>query len=725
MELLSLILLLLICVVVSSALDQMIARVSLPLIQIAVGFVVAVFLPRLAEVHVDSEVFMMLFIAPLLFREAKESNRVQLWKNKMSVLSLAITLVIVSVLIAGFALHWIIPSIPLAAAFACAAALGPTDAAAVSALGSTIHLTKRQSTLLSGEALINDASGVVSFEFAIAAAVTGAFSLKEAVGSFAVLFFGGIAVGLVLGFVLKRGMQFLRRRGYVNTTMHVIYEVLSPFLFFLVAEELHVSGILAVVAAGLLMQEHSGNIVPAETAQREMVSNSFWEVIVFLINGVIFVMLGMQLPKVMQPEAMGGTPIPVVFAAILAVTALILLTRWIWLIVMGLHYVDPETGKRGTQIPGQTVKEALVTTIAGPKGAVTLSIILTIPIYTQHGNAFPQRDLIIFITSGVILLTLLIADSVLPKLSPKPVDESKERQLKAARVRVLEGVIRDMRHLLDEHEDSDYAPAARLALMRYRKRLMRERLSFEGCGDLVEQMAQEVMDVQQKRADELQAQSYHLSVAERAPYYSLLPEIRASLGYFGGMENVGAQFENKKGRIFLKFARMKKRNYDDDQVAQIYYDTCLFAIELEHAAIDYLNDVRQSEPQRAHVAEILLNEHESSLQSLWGRIHYGQEYSAEADEKERRQAGLIRSGNENSPMRLADSGQGALPDGVRNATGEQFRKALQYADEVDMNALEMELDQIRQLRMKNEITDAEARKLREEVYLMQTSFFGD
>ena len=724
MELLELILLLLICVVVSSALDQMISRVSLPLIQIAVGFIIALVIPHLANVYIDSEVFMMLFIAPLLFREAKESDRVQLWKNKTSVLSMAIALVIASVLIAGFALHWIIPSIPLAAAFACAAALGPTDAAAVSALGSTISLNKRQSTLLSGEALINDASGVVSFEFAIAAAVTGAFSLTEAIGSFAVLFFGGIAVGLVLGFVLKRGMLFLRRRGYVNTTMHVIYEVLSPFLLFLVAEELHVSGILAVVAAGLLMQEHHGNIVPAETAQREMVSNSFWEVIIFLINGVIFVMLGMQLPKVLHPEMMGGIRIPIVFAAMFAVTALIIIVRWFWLIGMGLRYKNPDTGVRGIKEPGRTVKEALVTTIAGPKGAVTLSIIMTIPLTMRDGSGFPQRDLIIFLTSGVILLTLLVADILLPVLSPKIVDESKERKLKLARIRVLEGVISEIRQTLDEYAESDYAPAARLALMRYRRRLMHERLSMDACAEMVEEMAQEITKVQQARADEIQKKSYDIPVAERAPFYALLREIRASLGYFGGMEDTGAKFESRKGRIFLKFARLKKRDYSDDQVARTYYDTCLFAIELEHAAIDYLKKVKEEEPARAEVADILLEEHEASLQSLWGRIHYGQEYSADAEAKERELCGFLYRDGAEGPMRLIGDVNTPLPEGIRNVTGEQFVKALQYADEVDATVLEMELNQIRRMRFDGELTETEARALREEVYLMQTSFFG-
>ena len=496
MELFELILLLLVCVMASSVLDQMISRMSLPLLQIGIGLAAALLMPHLASVYVDSELFMMLFIAPLLFREAREADKASLWGNRWSILSMAIALVIASVLAAGFILHWIIPSISLAAAFACAAALGPTDAAAVSALGSTISLTRRQSTLLSGEALINDASGVVSFQFAIAAAVTGAFSLADATGSFTILFFGGILIGLALGFLAKQGIGILRRRGYVSTTMHVIYEVLSPFLIFLAAEELHVSGILAVVAAGLVMQEHTLGMVSPETARHQMVSNSFWEVIVFLINGILFVMLGMQLPKVLQPQAMDGVRPSVVIFAMLAVTVTIIVMRLLWITVLELFHKDPESGSRGIARPGQTVYQALVTTIAGPKGAVTLSIILTIPLYGHSGRIFPYRDLIIFVTSGVILCTLLLADVVLPRLAPKKTDEDEEAQLQTARISVLEGVVRELRALLDENPDSEYVPAGRLTLMRYRTRLMHQRFIMEGHGSELEQLMKEILEVQ-------------------------------------------------------------------------------------------------------------------------------------------------------------------------------------------------------------------------------------
>ncbi|MDU4970915.1 MAG: cation:proton antiporter, partial [Atopobium minutum] len=159
MESFELVMVLLAGVILASLAEQLIRPMSLPLVQIATGLLAALWLPRVANVRIDSELFLVLFIAPLLFNEARESSRHELRTNLSAILSLAIGLVGVTVLVVGFVLNMLVPSIPLAAAFACAAALGPTDAAAVSALGSTVHLTKRQKALLLGESLMNDASG--------------------------------------------------------------------------------------------------------------------------------------------------------------------------------------------------------------------------------------------------------------------------------------------------------------------------------------------------------------------------------------------------------------------------------------------------------------------------------------------------------------------------------------------------------------------------------------
>ena len=201
MAMLVLALLLLAAVLVSSVIDQLVPKVSSPLIQIGLGLVIALFAPSQIRIGLDPDLFLVLFIAPLLYDEAKSVDKAALWRNRRPVLSLAIGLVVVTALVLGFAVHAVIPSITLASAFALGAALGPTDAVAVASLSKETNIPERQKSILEGESLINDASGIVSFQFALAAAVTGSFSLLDASVDFVVSFFGGILLGVVLGYV--------------------------------------------------------------------------------------------------------------------------------------------------------------------------------------------------------------------------------------------------------------------------------------------------------------------------------------------------------------------------------------------------------------------------------------------------------------------------------------------------------------------------------------------
>jgi len=704
MEVFELILVILACVIVSALADQMLKHVSLPLVQILIGFVAALFLPEVAEVNVDPELFLVLFIAPLLFNDARESSKAALRSNLASILSMAIGLVVLTVVVVGFALNAMVPAIPLAAAFACAAALGPTDAAAVGALGATINLSERQKALLSGEALINDASGVVSFQFAIAAAMTGAFSLADAGASFAVLFFGGIVVGLAMGAFAFLSIYVLRSRGFENTVVHVLYEVFTPFVVFLASEALGVSGILAVVAAGLVMANTTKRLASVRDAREQVLSNGFWEIIIFVINGTLFVLLGMQLPQAMSPTLAETLELPQLVGIIVVMTALVIGVRFVWVSFLELVRVDPETGRRGIAQVGATLKNALVTTIAGPKGAVTLSIIFTIPLALATGEAFPNRNLIIFLTAGVILLTLIVADAALPLLAGKEVDEGEERAMRVASIAVLRSTLDELRQVLKGNPDADYVPALRLAIARYRSRLFRESLELEGAGDELGQLLEEVFECQQKRADEIQGRSQNaVSVRDAAPYYAILRGIRSSVGYAGAGAKVGSQFDSLGGRLALAWQRLFPKRMQSEHAERVYYDTCLFAIELERAAVDYLEGVVAQGGPRAEIAQVLANEHQSSLESLWGRINYGQDTKLDPD------------------MELEHGIHTTMPEGMTQTFGEQFRKARQYADEVDATALNLELNAIRRLRYQGEITESQARELREGVYLMQMS----
>lgn len=577
METFELVLILLACVILSAVLDQVVRRVSLPLAQIAIGLIAALILPAVNEVYIESELFLVLFIAPLLFNEAREANIRALWTNKGSILSLAIGLVLAAVLVVGFTLNWIVPSIPLAAAFALAAALGPTDAAAVGALGSQVNLSRRQSTLLSGESLINDASGVVSFQFAIAAVTTGAFSASEAGGTFLVLFVGGIVAGLLFGFIATATSRILRRSGVENTTVHVLYEVFTPFIVFLLAEALDVSGILAVVAAGLVMSDRSPRLVSTDLARQSMVSNSFWEVIVFLINGVIFVMLGMQLPQAVSPTLNGDFSFFELVGLVVGITFLVVLCRFLWIAAMELIHRDEETGERGITHIRNALKNALVMTIAGPKGAVTLSIIFTIPYTLDNGVLFPARNFLIFLAAGVILLTLLLADTTLPRLIPKDDDAAADddRALRRATIEVLERTIQKLRSWQVEHADSEYAPALRLTIMRYRTRLVRERMELDQCGAALRELNDEVHEKQRAMMNELESsikEDSSLSFKERTMYQAMFNGIRRSIGY-AQSARVGSRVHGIIGLVGI--AARRRQHYGEEITAPMSSCTTL------------------------------------------------------------------------------------------------------------------------------------------------------
>ena len=418
-EALTLGLLLLAAVLASSLIDQIIPRVSLPLIQIAIGLLIAVVAGGDVEVTLDPELFLVMFIAPLLYDEAKHADKQALWRERKPVLSLAIGLVVATTLVIGFLLNAFVPSIPLAAAFALGAALGPTDAVAVSSLSKQVDIPKRQASMLKGELLLNDASGIVSFQFAIAAVVTGAFSLIDASVDFLVEFVGGLTLGVLLGLLGNWVVKRARSIGVENTNFHVLFEVLIPFLIYLVANVCHVSGVIAVVVAGLINVTSPKGVIGPSVSRMNIVSGSVWHVLTYALNGIVFVLLGTQLPLAMQDtwenvRITNSTLILLVFG----LTFVLLATRFLWVLAMDLYHVRRDEKRRFGK---GDLRSALITTFCGAKGTITLSIMFSIPTYAVYGPPnvpFPQRELLIFLACGVIVCTLLLATFVVPLLAP-------------------------------------------------------------------------------------------------------------------------------------------------------------------------------------------------------------------------------------------------------------------------------------------------------------------
>ena len=740
METFEFVLIVLTCVAASSVIDKFV-NVSIPVIQVVIGLLVALVLPSVQEVHLESELFMLLFIAPLLFNETRETNIRALLLNLNSILSLAIALVVVSVLSVGYALHLMVPSIPLAAAFALASALGPTDAATVTALKSNIHLTHRQQTLLSGESLINDASGVVAFQFSVAAAVTGAFSLVDAAGSFTVLFVGGVAMGIVTGFAFSAINAMLGRLGYEDTVANVLYEVLTPFLVYLLAETFHVSGVLAVVAAGLVIALPRRQSNNALFARQKLVSDSTWKVISFLINGTIFVFLGMQLPLAVLPGTNGGLNILQILGIVVVITLFMHAVRFAWLYALETHKLhkgghlctgkddasdsEDTNGEKPDEQPKPTcaikpisitsaevIKNVLVTTIAGAKGAVTLSIILTLPLTTQSGAAFPQRDLLITIAAGVILATLLLADNLLPVLSKSPeADSDLPERLHEGEIAVLEATLGELRSMLQsENAKAKYLPALRLTITRYTNRLFASRITVPGSGELVKKLVLHETEVQQKCLEELRER--HIKTHNPIPWDQIVDDItsiRRSVGYYGPIANIAAT-TNHRSRIAVALHELKlaaQRILDDgirhlEDADQSYYQACLYALEMEYAELDDLERIANGDDEElAVIASNLMIDHESAIESIWGRINI----NAEHDSSTTQVSYLL-------PYNLSSH---KMSPHFR----QQIADARKYADDVAENALRIELDQISRLQFEGVIDREVASHLRENVYYLQ------
>ena len=752
METFEFVLIVLTCVAASSVIDKFV-NVSIPVIQVVIGLLVALVLPSVQEVHLESELFMLVFIAPLLFNETRETNIRALLLNLNSILSLAIALVIVSVLSVGYALHLMVPSIPLAAAFALASALGPTDAATVTALKSNIHLTHRQQTLLSGESLINDASGVVAFQFSVAAAVTGTFSLIDAAGSFTVLFVGGVAVGIITGFAFSAINAMLGRLGYEDTVANVLYEVLTPFLVYLLAETFHVSGVLAVVAAGLVIALPRRQHNKALVARQKLVSDSTWKVISFLINGTIFVFLGMQLPLAVLPGTNGGLNILQILGIVAAITLFMHGVRFAWLYALETHKLHKGghlcTGKDNEKDDGENtveqlaeldsnqsaeqslnrskatctpkpisitsaelIKNVLVTTIAGAKGAVTLSIILTLPLVTQSGAAFPQRDLLITIAAGVILATLFLADNLLPVLSKSPeADSDLPERLHKGEIAVLEATLAELRSMLQsENPISKYLPALRLTITRYTNRLFASRITASDSGKLMKEVILHETEVQRKCLEELRKR--HVKTNNPIPWDQIVDDItsiRRSVGYYGPVANIAAK-TNHRSRFAVALHELKlsaQRIIDGgirhlEDADQSYYQACLYALEMEYAGLDDLERIANGDDEEmAVIASNLMIDHESAIESIWSRININDEHGSSTT-----QVSYLLPYNLSSHKMSPHFRQ-------------QIANAREYADDVAENALRIELDQISRLQSEGVIDREVAARLRENVYYLQ------
>ena len=406
MNLLFYLLVFLLVLIVSSTTNKLLPFLAMPLIQILLGIGIGLFLPN-NQYHLDTELFLALVIGPLLFREAQEADITSILKHWRIVLYLIFPVIFISALSMGGVAHVLWASLPLAACVAVGAALGPTDLVAFASLSQRFSFPKRVSNILKGEGLLNDASGLVAFRMALIAWTTGTFSLTQAGTSLAISIVGGFAVGLITALINRFLHTFLLSVRATDIASELLLELSLPLLTFFIAEEIHVSGIIAVVVAGILKASRFKKINLLE-AQVDTVTETVWHTVTFMLNGSVFVILGMELEMIAEPILKSAF-----YSKVLLLLSVFLLTFLLFAIrfvmIYGFYVFRI---KRLQKSLHKYMKDMLLLTFSGVKGTVSIATILLIP--TDLEQEYP---LLLFLVAGVTLLSFLTGLVVLPHLS--------------------------------------------------------------------------------------------------------------------------------------------------------------------------------------------------------------------------------------------------------------------------------------------------------------------
>ncbi|MBF7017745.1 cation:proton antiporter [Staphylococcus durrellii] len=452
MEIFETLLIFIAVVIVSSFVHTFLSRMPLAFIQIFLGMLLYV-TPVPVQFQFDSELFMVALIAPLLFVEGVQVSRVHLRRYIKPVLMMALGLVVTTVIVVGLFVHWIWPELPMAAAFALAAILCPTDAVAVKAITNGKILPKGSMTILEGESLLNDAAGIISFKIAVAALITGTFSIVNAIEQFLISSIGGFIVGLIIGLVFVRIRVTLTRRGIENVNMFTFIQLITPFITYLVAEMFHASGIIAAVVAGLVHGFERDRIAQART-RLQMSYNHTWNTLGYVLNGFVFSILGYLIPEVVG-RIIKNEPHNLAF--LIVVTFLVALAiyvfRFLWVLVLYPYFYLPispfqkmithnEEDSMSSEAPPKRGTYAFIMSICGVHGTISLAIALTLPYMLANHHSFSFRDDLLFISSGMVIISLVVAQFIVPLVTPAATQpKQKGMNYKQARIYILEKVI--------------------------------------------------------------------------------------------------------------------------------------------------------------------------------------------------------------------------------------------------------------------------------------------
>jgi monovalent cation/hydrogen antiporter len=416
-------------------------RIPYPILLVLGGLGLAL-VPGAPQIELNPDLVLLLFLPPLLYADAWEMSWRDFRANKRAIAQLSVGLVFATVLVVGWVAHALIPGMPWAVAFALGAIVSPTDAVAATAIAKQVGLPRKLVAILEGESLVNDASALVAYRFAVVAVATGAFSLASAALTFLWVAVAGVAVGLAGGWIIAQ----LSKR-IADPYILILFSLVSPYLVWLPAEALHASGVLAAVTAGLFVGYRSPRILRAEA---RIPAYAVWETWVLLLNGLAFILLGLQLRTVVEGFEHGRLVQMVGLGLLVTLTVAGVRIFWVYPSAIIPRAVFPAIARKD---PLPTMRALFIVGWSGMRGVVSLATALALPLTVENGAHFPYRAELIFISFVVVLVTLLVQGLTLTpliRLLDVMDDGGAEREEQHARLAAVKAGQQRVLALLDE-----------------------------------------------------------------------------------------------------------------------------------------------------------------------------------------------------------------------------------------------------------------------------------
>ncbi|MFH7011307.1 Na+/H+ antiporter [Flavobacterium sp. FlaQc-52] len=397
-------------------------KLPYPILLVIVGIIIG-FFPSMGEIEINPEIIFLIFLPPLLYDASFNISPNDFKTNINTIGTLAITLVFVTTLGIAIVAHYLIPGMTWPLSFVLGAILSATDAVAAISITKGLKISHKTITILEGESLINDASAFVAYRFAVAAVMGSAFVIWKATLQFMLLLGGGFLVG----FIMAKILAYILTKVHKNVNVTISFMLLMPFVAYLVAEHLHVSGVIAVVVLGLSIARFSNKIFPESLKNN---SRTLWDIIIFLLNGLIFILIGLNFRYILK-DIDNTMILPYIgYAAIITITALLIRMGRVFLQKINLQkaFLNTKGKRKISEHALLDFNNSITLGWSGMRGIVSLAIAIGLPKFLENGTPFPQRNAIIFISVAVVLLTLIGQGLTLPwivkKLTPKETNRS-------------------------------------------------------------------------------------------------------------------------------------------------------------------------------------------------------------------------------------------------------------------------------------------------------------